>query len=74
MGSQKLTRDSDHTSLAGATLGGPGEVTGVETEGTVLVVTTAGADGVNALSTNSGVSGLATRLEGSLLPCRVCQN
>ena len=36
------------------------------------MVTTAGADGVNALSTDTGVGGLATQLEGSLLPCSLC--
>jgi len=66
------TGDGNDTGLAGAALGGPGKVTGVETEGTVLVVATAGADNVDTLATDTGVRRLAARLEGSLLPCRVC--
>jgi hypothetical protein len=65
----KLTGDHNDTGLAGAALRGPGEVARVETERTVLVVATAGADGVDALGTNTGVRRLATCLEGSLLPC-----
>lgn len=61
--------DTDDTGLAGGALGGPGEVTGVETQGTVLVVTAAGADGVDALGANTGVGTLATGLESALLPC-----
>jgi hypothetical protein len=33
------------------------------------MVAAAGADGVDALGTDTGVRRLATRLEGSLLPC-----
>jgi len=33
------------------------------------VVAAAGADNVNALGTDTGVRGLTTQLEGSLLPC-----
>lgn len=72
-GERKLTGDHDHTGLAGDTLGGPGKVTRVETEGTILVVAATGADGVDALGTDTGVRRLTTRLEGSLLPCRACQ-
>lgn len=61
--------DGDDAGLAGAALGGPGEVAGVEAEGTVLVVTTAGADGVDALGANTGVGTLATSFESALLPC-----
>lgn len=63
------TGDGNDTGLASAALGGPGKVARVKTKGTVLVVATTGADGVNALSTDLGVGRLATRLEGSLLPC-----
>lgn len=63
--------DADDTGLAGAALGAPGEVARVETEGTVLVVTTTSADGVDALGANTGVGTLATSLESALLPC--CQ-
>lgn len=61
--------DDDHTGLAGAALGGPGEVARVETESTVLVVTAAGTHDVDTLGTDTGVGGLATSLESSLLPC-----
>ena len=63
------TGDHNDTGLAGAALRGPGEVARVETEGAVLVVAAAGANGVDALGTDTGVRRLATRLEGSLLPC-----
>lgn len=61
--------DGDDTGLAGAALGGPGEVAGVKAQGTVLVVSTAGADGVDALRTDTGVGSLAAGLESALLPC-----
>lgn len=64
----RVVGDGDDTGLAGATLGAPGEVTGVETEGTVLVVTATGSDGVNALGANTGVGTLAASLESALLP------
>jgi hypothetical protein len=65
----RVVGDSNDTGLAGGALGGPGEVTGLETESTVLVVTATGADDVNALGTDTGVGGLATSFESSLLPC-----
>lgn len=65
---RRVVRDTDDTGLAGAAFGGPGEVTGVEAEGTVLGVTTAGADGVNALGANTGARTLATSFESALLP------
>ena len=65
---QRTSHHND-TGLAGASLRGPGEVARVETERTVLVVTAAGADGVDALGTDTGVRRLAACLEGSLLPC-----
>jgi hypothetical protein len=61
--------DGNDTGLAGGALGGPGKVTGLETESTVLVVTATGADDVDALGTDTGVGGLATSFESSLLPC-----
>lgn len=67
----RVIGDGNDTGLAGQTLGAPGKVAGVETEGTVLVVTTSGSDGVNALGANTGVGTLATSLESALLPC--CQ-
>lgn len=65
----QLTGDDNDTGLAGDALGGPRKVAGVETQSAVLVVTAAGADGVDALGTDTRVRGLAARLEGSLLPC-----
>jgi len=60
--------DDDDTGLAGAALGGPGEVTRVETEGTVLVVAAAGADDVDSLGADTGVGLLTAGLESALLP------
>lgn len=60
---------ADDADLAGGALGGPGEVTAVEAQGTVLVVAAAGADGVDALGTDTGLSRLAAALENALLPC-----
>lgn len=65
---RRVVRDTNDTGLAGAAFGGPGEVTGVEAEGTVLGVTAAGADGVNALGANTGARTLATSFESALLP------
>lgn len=62
----RVVRDTDDTGLAGNTLGAPREVTGLETESTVLLVTTTGADQVDALGANTGVGGLAALLEGSV--------
>lgn len=64
----RVVGDTDDTGLAGGALGGPREVTGVEAQGTVLVVAAAGADGVHALGTDTGVGGLAAGLESALLP------
>ena len=59
--------NSNDTSLAGDGLGTPREVTGIQTHGTELAVTTTGTDLVDTLSTELGVGGLATQLELSLL-------
>lgn len=61
--------DDDDAGLAGDALGGPREVTRVETEGAELLVAAAGADGVDALGADTGVGLLAARLENALLPC-----
>lgn len=66
---RRVVGDTDDTRLAGDALGGPGEVTGVETQGTVLVVAAAGADGVDTLGADTGVGTLATGFESALLPC-----
>lgn len=65
----RMVGDRNDTGLAGAALGAPGEVAGVETEGTVLVVAATGADGVDALGADTGVGTLATGFESALLPC-----
>lgn len=65
----RVVGDSDDTSLAGAALRGPGEVARVETQGAVLVVAAAGADGVDALGADTGVGTLAASFESALLPC-----
>lgn len=49
------------------TLRSPGEVTGLKTEGTELVVTATDADKVDVLGANLGVGGLTAKLELSLL-------
>lgn len=64
----RVVGDHDDTGLAGAALGGPGEVTGVETQSTVLVVAAASADGVNSLGADTGVGLLSASLESALLP------
>lgn len=64
----RVVGDGDDTGLAGGALGAPGEVARVETQGAVLVVAAAGADGVDALGANTGVGTLATSFESALLP------
>jgi hypothetical protein len=66
---RRVVGDGDDTRLAGDALGGPGEVTGVEAQGTVLVVAAAGADGVDTLGADTGVGTLAAGFESALLPC-----
>lgn len=65
----RVVGDRDDTSLAGAALGGPGKVTRVQTQSTVLVVAAASADGVNALGADTRVGTLAASFESALLPC-----
>ena len=65
----RVVGDGDDTGLARGALGGPGEVTRVQTQGTVLVVAAAGADGVDALGADTGLRRLAAELESALLPC-----
>lgn len=60
--------DDDDTGLAGAALRGPGEVAGVEAQGTVLVVAATGADSMDSLGADTGVGLLAAGLESALLP------
>jgi hypothetical protein len=65
----RVVGDDNDSGLAGAALGGPGKVASLETEGTVLVVTATGADGVDSLGADTGVCSLAASLESALLPC-----
>ena len=64
----RVVGDNDDTGLAGNTLRSPGKVTGVETQGTVLVVAATSADGVDSLGTDPGVGLLTAGLESALLP------
>lgn len=68
------THDTDDTSLAGDMLRGPRKVARFETQGTELLVATAGTDSVDALGSKLGKSGLATELELSLFAvvCALC--
>jgi hypothetical protein len=59
--------NTDKPSLSRDMLRCPGEVTSVETEGTVLGVTTTNAHCVDALCSKLGVGRLTTELEFSLL-------
>jgi hypothetical protein len=59
----RVVGDTDDTGLAGDTLGAPGEVAGVETEGTELAVTTTGAHEMDTLGTDTGVGSLTALLE-----------
>jgi hypothetical protein len=59
----RVVDDTDDTGLLGDTLGTPGEVTGIETEGAELAVAATGADEVNTLCANTGVGRLAALLE-----------
>ena len=68
IGADKLVRgrivhDVQETALAGRRLRGPGEVTRVKTEGTILEGTTADADTADLLLADLGVRRLATKLE-----------
>ena len=61
------THDSEDSGLACCALAGPGEVTGLQTEGTVLEVSSTDTNGVDALGAELGVSGLTAELEFALL-------
>ena len=65
-GYRLCTYDTDQTSLARNMLRAPGKVARVQTEGTELLVATAGAHSADALRTELGVRSLATELELSL--------
>ena len=61
------TYDRDDTSLPCRVLAGPGEVSRVKTECTVLEVSTAHTNGVDPLGAKLGAGGLTAELEFSLL-------
>lgn len=60
---RRVVGDDNNADLAGDTLRSPREVAGVETQTTVLGVTTTSADKVDSLVANTSVGGLATLLE-----------
>lgn len=64
----RVVGHGDDTGLAGGALRGPGKITTVETQGTVLVVAATGADNVDALGTDTGLRRLAASFESALLP------
>jgi hypothetical protein len=61
------TYDTNQPGLAGDVLRTPCEVSGIETEGTVLDVTATDTDGVDTLGAELGGGGLTAELELSLL-------
>lgn len=63
----RVESDGDDADLAGDALGTPREVTGVEAQGAELAVSATGADEVDALGSDTGVGGLTTLLESSVL-------
>ena len=65
-----VVHDDDDSDLASNTFGGPGEVTGLKTEGTELAVATAGTDEMDSLGTDPGVGFLSAGFESALLPCK----
>lgn len=62
-----MVDDRGNSGLSGDTLGGPREVTGLNSQGSELLVATSSSDSVDSLGTDLGVSGLSTQLELSLL-------
>lgn len=64
----RVVGHGNHTDFAGKTLRAPGEVAGLEAEGTEFLVTTADTDGVDALGANTGVGWLTALLESPGCP------
>ncbi len=62
-----IVDDIDNTGLTADGFRSPGEVTRIETEGTILDVTSTDTDGMDTLGTELGVSRLTAELELSLL-------
>lgn len=67
----RVESDGNDADLAGNALATPREVAGVEAECAELAVAATGADEVDALGTDTGVGGLATLLESSVLLIRI---
>ena len=67
----RVVDDVDDTGLASDRLGAPGEVSGVETEGSVLLVSSADANGVDSLRPELGHGSRTSQLELSLHADRV---
>lgn len=67
----RVEGDDDHTDLAGDTLRGPGEVAGLEAEGTELAVASTSSDKMDSLGTDTGVGLLSAGFESALLPCKI---
>lgn len=63
----RMESNTNDTGLSSDVLRAPGEVTGLETKGTVLGVTTTGTDRVNSLGADTGVGWLTAQLKLSLL-------
>lgn len=61
------THDSEDSGLVCGTLAAPGKVTALETECTVLEVSSTDTNGVHTLGTKLGAGGLTAELELSLL-------
>jgi len=62
----RVVCDDDHTDFASNALRAPREVAGLDTESTVLGVTTTGADKMDTLVSDTGVGWLSTLLESSV--------
>lgn len=63
----RVVDDRSDSGLSGDTFTGPGEVTGLDSQGSELLVTTSGSDGVDSLTTNLGHGRLSTQFELPLL-------
>lgn len=63
----RVVDDSGDSGLSGDTFAGPREVTGLDSQGSELLVTTSGSHGVDSLTTDLGHGRLSTQLELSLL-------
>lgn len=63
----RVVDDTGDSGLSGDTLGGPSEVTGLDSQGSELLVTTSGSDSVDSLVADLGVGWLTAQFELSLL-------